>query len=204
MAVASVPTRERFGVPSSPTAVNTNFQTLVNFLNQNIVHRDGTVAFTSAQDMSDWKITNLGAATLSTDGASKAVLDAAIAARWDDDKGQVTLPVLTAYSWTGAATYSTGTITFTAVAGRRYRASLVIPIGITNRPSFIQIKDGSTTLKTVQVNHPTGKHHVLCIDYVTTASISGSKTWNVVEPFSGGPTTTICTGSFSIEDVGAL
>lgn len=70
MATASVTNTLVTATTIVVSKLNTNFQDLVTFLNNSVLHRDGTKAMTGALDMGTQKITNLVDGTAATDGAT--------------------------------------------------------------------------------------------------------------------------------------
>ena len=67
MASASVTNTFTNGTAADAIQVNTNFSDLVTFLNNSVVHRDGTKAFTADQPMGGFKLTGLAAGTVNGD-----------------------------------------------------------------------------------------------------------------------------------------
>jgi microcystin-dependent protein len=59
--------------------VNRNFTDLTDFLNNNVIHRDGTTAMAGAFDAGSNKIVNLTSGTAATDAVNKTQLDAVAA-----------------------------------------------------------------------------------------------------------------------------
>lgn len=103
-------------------------------------------------------------------------------------------------------------VTFTAVAGRRYRATSVVEVIDSGSSSVyvLSLKDGATTLhRATAVNGHTGASSVQVI-YSNNASISGSKTWKVTLERAGGSGTLSTTNAATypsfllIEDIGPL
>lgn len=79
MATAAVTYTFTNGTPADASEVNTNFTALTNFLNNSVVHRDGSKAMTAAMDAGGFKITNLGTPTGNADAATKLYVDDNIA-----------------------------------------------------------------------------------------------------------------------------
>ena len=79
MATASVPNTFIAGANNDPTEVNANFTSLVTFVNDSVVHRDGTKAMTAAFDAGSNKIVNVSSGTASSDAVNKGQLDAVAA-----------------------------------------------------------------------------------------------------------------------------
>lgn len=67
MATASVSNTFVASTPAEAAEVNTNFTNLVTFLNNSVVHRDGSKAMTAAFDGGGFKLTNVAAATAASD-----------------------------------------------------------------------------------------------------------------------------------------
>lgn len=76
MATASVPNTFVASTAADPDEVNANFTALVNFANNNTVHRDGSKAMTGAFDAGSNKIVNVSNGTNATDAVNKSQLDA--------------------------------------------------------------------------------------------------------------------------------
>jgi len=76
MATASVTNLFVDSTAAEAAQVNTNFADLVTFLNNSVIHKDGTKAMTAAFDAGTQKIVNLVAGVASTDAVNKAQLDA--------------------------------------------------------------------------------------------------------------------------------
>lgn len=70
MATASVTNSFTNGTTADADDVNTNFGDLVTFLNNSVVHRDGTKAMTAALPLGSNKITGLASGTAATDAAT--------------------------------------------------------------------------------------------------------------------------------------
>lgn len=62
--------------PAEAAEVNTNFTNLVTFLNNSVVHKDGSKTMTGALAMGSQKVTGLANGTVSTDAVNKGQLDA--------------------------------------------------------------------------------------------------------------------------------
>lgn len=121
MATASVPTSFTNGTAADAGEVNANFTALVNFLNNNTIHKDGSKAMTAAFDAGSQKVVNLATGTNSNDGVNKAQLDAAIAAIPAPSLGVVEYVSATTDQDITTTETVTLTLTWTAVAGRLYR-----------------------------------------------------------------------------------
>lgn len=68
MATASVPNGNFVnGTPADADEVDANFAALVSFLNNSVVHRDGTKAMTAAFDGGGFKVSNVATATAASD-----------------------------------------------------------------------------------------------------------------------------------------
>ena len=78
MATASVPNTFVNETTADADEVNQNFASLVNFINQNVVHRDASKAMAGALDAGSNKVVNVTAPTVSTDAANKAYVDAVV------------------------------------------------------------------------------------------------------------------------------
>lgn len=78
MATASVTNTFVAGTAAEAAEVNTNFTNLVTFLNNSVVHQDGSKAMTANFDAGTNKIVNLTAGTAATDAVNKTQLDAAV------------------------------------------------------------------------------------------------------------------------------
>lgn len=70
MSTASVSNTFVASTTAESAKVNTNFSDLVNFLNNSVIHRDGTKAMTSNLDMDSNKVTNVASGTASTDAVN--------------------------------------------------------------------------------------------------------------------------------------
>lgn len=125
MATASVPTSFTNGTAADASEVNGNFTALVNFLNNNTIHRDGSKAMTGAFDAGSQKIVNLATGTNSNDGVNKAQLDAAIAAIPAPTLGVVEYVSTSADQDVTTTEAVAHTLTWTAVAGRLYRLTYI-------------------------------------------------------------------------------
>ena len=75
MATASVTNTFVAAATASSAAVNTNFSDIVSFLNNSVVHVDGSKAMTGDLAMGSNKITGLATPTADTDGATKVYVD---------------------------------------------------------------------------------------------------------------------------------
>lgn len=80
MATASVSNTFVNGTAADADEVNQNFTQLTDFLNQEVVQVDGSVAMTGAFDAGSNKIVNVTAPTVSTDAANKAYADSLVGA----------------------------------------------------------------------------------------------------------------------------
>lgn len=89
MATASVTNTFTNGTPADAIEVNTNFADLVTFLNNSVVHRDGTKAFTANQPMGGFKLTGLAAGSGAGDSVRFEQLVAGIPATIIDAKGDL-------------------------------------------------------------------------------------------------------------------
>lgn len=87
MATASVTNTFVAGTAAEAAEVNTNFTNLVTFLNNSVVHRDGSKAMTANFDAGSNKIVNLTAGTDATDAVNKTQMDTAITAGLDSRLG---------------------------------------------------------------------------------------------------------------------
>lgn len=112
-----------------------------------------------------------------------------------------------------AVTDVTGlSVTFNAVAGRRYRAMAVVDVldSASSSVYVLSLKEGATGLhRAAHVNGHTGANTVQLL-YVSNTSISGSKTWKVtLERASGAGTLSTTNGAtypsfLLIEDIGTV
>lgn len=75
MATAAVTYVFTNGTSADASEVNSNFTALTNFLNNSVVHRDGSKAMTASFDAGSNKIVNVSTPTASTDAANKAYVD---------------------------------------------------------------------------------------------------------------------------------
>lgn len=103
-------------------------------------------------------------------------------------------------------------VTFTAVAGRRYRVTAVVEVIDTASSSVyvLALKESATQLhRFTAVNGHTGGSTCSLL-YVNNASISGSKTWKLTLVRAGGSGTLSTTNGATypsfilVEDIGAL
>lgn len=80
MATASVTNNFANGTPADAEEVDTNFADLVSFLNNSVIHRDGTKTMTANFDANSNKIVNLTTGTATGDAVNKGQLDTATGA----------------------------------------------------------------------------------------------------------------------------
>lgn len=78
MATAAVTNTFVTATPALAAEVNTNFSNLVDFLNNSVIHKDGTKAMTSSFDAGSNKVINLAAGTSGTDAVNKTQLDGVV------------------------------------------------------------------------------------------------------------------------------
>ena len=78
MATASVPNTFVAATNADPDEVNANFTSLVDFANNNTVHRDGSKAMTAAFDAGSFKLTNVATGVAGTDAVNVTQLNAAV------------------------------------------------------------------------------------------------------------------------------
>ena len=76
MATASITNTFVNQTPAEAAEVNENFSDVVSFLNNSVIHTDGTKAMTASFDAGSHKIVNLATPTTGTDAATKAYADA--------------------------------------------------------------------------------------------------------------------------------
>ena len=89
MATASVTNTLVNGATVTHSEHNTNYQDLVDFLNVNVLHRDGSKAMTGPLDMGSQKITLLAAGSSPADGVRFDQLDDKVTFETLDGKGDV-------------------------------------------------------------------------------------------------------------------
>jgi hypothetical protein len=92
MATASVTNNFTNGTPADAEQVDANFADLVTFLNNSVVHRDGSKAMTAALDAGNFKLTNVAAATVASDAPR---FDQTGVVEYEATSGAVTLPEAT-------------------------------------------------------------------------------------------------------------
>jgi hypothetical protein len=76
VATASVTNNFTNGTPADAEQVDTNFADLVTFLNNSVIHRDGTKTMTANLDANSNKVINLANGTAASDAINKGQLDA--------------------------------------------------------------------------------------------------------------------------------
>lgn len=131
MATASVSNSFVNGTPADATQVNANFTSLVNFLNNSVVHRDGSKSMTGNFDAGTNKIVNVTAGTASGDAVNKGQLDLVEAAA---------VPVGSIVMWGSATAPSQWLLCNGDPVSRSTYAALFAVIGTTFGSG-----DGSTT-----------------------------------------------------------
>jgi trimeric autotransporter adhesin len=215
MATAAVSTTLVNGTANSATPVNANFTDLVTFLNNSVIHRDGSKAFAGNVDMGSNKVTLLANGTVSTDAVNKGQMDTAISAA-------VTAATATVRSWyaltsgtdqigiTTSATDITGlSVTWTADPARLYKVSLNVNVStsVAQTPT-ISITDGSGTVKksgnvTTPVAAGSAQLHLVWIE----SGLSGSQTRKGRGSVASGTLTIVNSsnrnGVLVVEDIGA-
>lgn len=192
------------GDPADATDVQNNFQTIETYINgTDLIRADGTEVMAADLDVDSNKIVNLADGTASGDAVNLGQSHKTMG--YSEITADVTGIVLITSIGVG--------VTFTAVAGRRYRAtfqgelyqsiagdafSITISDGVSGLNRWFG-SNGSTTAKTRQVQ------------YISNASISGSKTWIVTLERAAGGTGNGNIGAAAdrpafllIEDIGAL
>jgi hypothetical protein len=116
-------------------------------------------------------------------------------------------------SITSVADLTSLTVTFTAVAGRRYRASVQCAVAQTviDGQYFLMLKEGATVLQRFsRMNATTNESYTGHFSYCNNASISGSKTWKVTLERDSGTASLTATAAATrpnfilIEDIGEL
>lgn len=142
MATASVTNTFTNGTAADAIQVNTNFADLVSFLNNSVVHRDGTKAFTAAQAMGGNRLTGLGAPTADSDAARRQDAENVMAVFAKPDKLEVTTD-------TGASRMP---FPFAATILGVYATVSVAPTGAA---ILIDVHKNGTTIFTTQGNRPT-------------------------------------------------
>lgn len=75
MATAAVTYTFTNNTTADASEVNANFTSLVSFLNNSVVHRDGSKAMTAAFDAGSFKVVNVATPTANTDAATKLYVD---------------------------------------------------------------------------------------------------------------------------------
>lgn len=147
MATASVTNTFVAAATASSAAVNTNFSDLVSFLNNSVVHVDGSKAMTGDLAMGSNKITGLATPTASTDASTKAYVDAEVGAI--DASGDVTFENLDANSdvGTGSAQVAAGDhthSTYMPKTGGTFTGDVVFDAGTSAGPTMQFDGMGST------------------------------------------------------------
>lgn len=193
MATAAV-TYPAFAAPNlaDPNQLNQNFDDLVDFLNGDVLHRDGSKVAQAALNMGGFKLLNVATGTASTDAVNKGQMDAAIVAANPGIQGIAYFPT------SSNQTVSSGTLTqltgsdcsFTAVAGRRYKVSfnLSFILSVDADVWVISVRDSSDAVLWTTGLSAVGTSHSYAIhgEYVHTASISGSHTWDLAVQRTSG------------------
>lgn len=144
MATASVTNTFVASTAAVASEVNTNFTDLVTFLNNQVIHKDGSKAFTGNMDAGSNKIVNLSNGTASTDAVNKSQLDAVDAN---------TNPAGAILMYGGAAAPSGWLLCNGSAVSRTTYADLFAVVGTT-----FGVGDGSTTfnLPNFQDRFPAG------------------------------------------------
>lgn len=169
MATASITNTFVAGTSAEAAEVNTNFTNLVTFLNNSVVHVDGSKAMTSNFDAGSNKIVNLTDGTSAQDAVSKSQLDTATGAgAW------------TSYTPTFSGTIGNGTLSGRYVRiGRTIHFEATVTWGsTTSHPASVQFMGLPVTAAsqngqgTVSIDQGgTGRRWSAA--YVTTSSITG-------------------------------
>lgn len=111
MATAAVTNTFVAATAAEAAEVNTNFTDLVTFLNNSVVHRDGSKAMTGNFDAGSNKIVNLTDGTADSDAVNFGQLK-----EISDGAGNISATNLKVYRAVGVATGSTGVLTNQVIA----------------------------------------------------------------------------------------
>lgn len=125
MATAAVTNTFVASTPAEAAEVNTNFTDLVTFLNNSVVHRDGSKAMSAAFDGGTYRLTNVGAAMAASDAPR---LDQVATSDYEVTSGGITI-------LTSATTIDTLTITApSAGMGLLYLYGTLVTAGVSYDP----------------------------------------------------------------------
>jgi hypothetical protein len=211
------------GTEAKASEVNQNFTDVKTFVNTNVVHKDGTNPFTVMPVLPSG---DANAVATNAHAANKAYVDATAAST-----ALASQPTNVAWGRVGSATRTADTqqsfvtttygditdltVTFTGVAGRRYKATAVLVArnDLTTAGSFsadMVLTTGANTqlarsLEGLSFENDTG---TLTICYLGTAT--GSTTWKLRGRVNSGSGwwTTVCSatapGVLLVEDIGPV
>lgn len=171
MATASVPNSFVNGTPADAVAVNANFSAVTTFLNDKVVHRDGSKAATAALDAGSFRVLRVANGTASTDAVNKSQLDAVSAAVAAIRQA----PVGASMEWYTDVAPAGWLIQDGSAVSRATYSDLFSVIGVT-----FGVGDGSTTfnLPDRRNRFPIGKGPIVSND--TVGKVGGSRNAVVV------------------------
>jgi hypothetical protein len=186
------------------TPVDQNFDAIATHVNAELVNRDGTIAMTGQLSL------GAGDPVADGDAARKAYVDTF-------SKGEVgyaqVVANLSAVAATATSDLTGLSVTFTAVAGRRYKATAWVAVdpavGISETADVVlSIREGTTELSSNGRAITNVAAQTMDVLYVSNASIAGSKTWKVSLQTSVGtvtPTASATRPAFIlVEDIGTV